>query len=77
MDPDALRSLLAENIRAFAAARGVTLTNLADFAGVSRAQLFAVLAKSTAPTTDWLAKVAEALEVELWRLLVPAGKRRG
>jgi hypothetical protein len=31
--------------------------------------LFAVLARQTAPTTDWLAKVATALEVEPAELL--------
>ena len=78
MDPAALRSLLAENLRVLAEERGVTFNALADFAGVSRAQLFAVLAETTGPTVDWLAKIAAALEVEPWQLLAPvdAARRR-
>ena len=47
----------------------------ADFAGVSRSQMFAVLAGETAPSIDWLAKVAEALEVEPWELLRPVPRK--
>jgi transcriptional regulator with XRE-family HTH domain len=77
VQPQELRELLAENIRVLAAERGLALNALADFAGVSRAQLFAVLAGTTGPTIDWLAKLAAALEVEPWRLLNPtsAGSR--
>lgn len=71
MAPPALRRLLAANLRAFAAERPIALNTLADLAGVSRAQLYAVLAKKTAPSTDWLAKVASALDVEPWQLLAP------
>jgi transcriptional regulator with XRE-family HTH domain len=54
-----------------------TLNSLADFAGVSRAQLYAVLAGDAAPTTDWLAKIALILEVEPWKLLTaPSASRQ-
>ena len=76
MDPSALRSLLAKNVRAAAKRKRVALTALADFAAVSRSQLFAVLARETSPTLDWIAKVATALDVEPWQLLAPrAGKK--
>jgi transcriptional regulator with XRE-family HTH domain len=80
VDAPELRVLLAANIRAAAKEKGVALNSLADFAGVSRAQLYSVLAGETSPTVDWLAKVAKPLGHEAWELLVtgrgrPAGKR--
>ena len=79
MEAPELREQIAENIRRLAEAKGYPLNSLADFAGVSRAQLYAVLAATTAPTTDWLAKVAAVLEVEPSQLLAaPTGmKHRG
>ena len=71
MDADALRSLLALNLRSAAERKGITLTALADFAAVSRAQVFNVTACRTSPTLDWLSKVATALDVEPWELLAP------
>lgn len=71
MDADALRAVVAENIRAAARRKKVTINALADFATVSRAQMFNVLAGTSSATTDWLAKVAGALEVEPWQLLSP------
>jgi len=75
VDPSALRALVAKNVRAVAKRRGVALTALADFAAVSRSQLFAVLASETSPTLDWIAKVATALDVEPWQLLSRPGKK--
>lgn len=69
MEPSALRALVARNVRAEAKRKGVALIALADFAAVSRSQLFAVLAKETSPTLDWIAKIASALDVEPWQLL--------
>ena len=71
MGPHEVRHLVAENIRAAAEAKGVGINALADFAAVSRAQLFNVLGGSASPTVDWLAKIAEALEVAPWQLLAP------
>jgi transcriptional regulator with XRE-family HTH domain len=71
-----LRATVAENIRALAEAKGLSLNSLADFAGVSRAQLYAVLAESAAPTTDWLSKIATVLEVDPSRLLVAPSANR-
>lgn len=73
MDAAALRSLLATNLRAAAEQRGMTLTALADFATVSRAQVFNVTACRVSPTLDWLSKVAAALDMEPWELLAPPG----
>ncbi len=70
-----LRSIVASNIRRFAEERGITLNALADFADVSRAQLFDVLGGTKDATTDWLAKIAPVLEVEPWELLRPPDSR--
>ena len=71
MSPSQLRAVLARNIRQQAKRRATTLNALADFAGVSRSQLYDVLAKRKAPSIDWLARIANALRVEAWQLLVP------
>lgn len=68
------RELLAHNIRATARRRGIGLNSLADFAGVARSQLFAVLACRSSASLDWIARVADALEIEAWRLLRPPAK---
>ncbi len=70
MDGPELRGVLAENIRAAAEVKGFTLTRLADFAAVSRSQMFQVLAGETSPTVDWICKVASALGVPPHELLM-------
>lgn len=69
MDGPELRAVLAENIRAAAEAKGLSITALADFATVSRSQMFDVLACKTSPTIDWLGRVAGALDVPPHELL--------
>lgn len=76
MEPRELRNLLAKNIRLAAKRKRVALTALADFAGVSRSQVFAVLKSTTSQTLDWVAKVATALDLEPWQLLAPRGAKR-
>ena len=71
MESGELRGLLAKNIRLAARRKGVALTALADFAGVSRSQMFTVLNESSSASVDWLAKIANALDVEAWQLLAP------
>lgn len=66
-----LRAVFAKNVRATAEERGLSLNSLADFAGVSRAQMYNVLACNSSPSLDWIAKVAKVLELEAWQLLVP------
>ncbi len=68
LDPG-IRTTLANNIRALSARRGLPIAHVADLAGVSRSQLFNVLARSASPRIDWLCKVASVLEVEVWALL--------
>ncbi len=71
MSPSQLRGVLARNIRQQAKKRGLALNSLADFAGVSRSHLYAALKSKKAISTDVLAKLAKALEVPPWQLLVP------
>ena len=54
---------LARNIRRAAGVRGIGLNQLSDRAGVSRAQLYAVLGGKSSPSLEWLCKVADALGV--------------
>lgn len=63
--------MLARNIRALAKKRGKALNTWAELAGVSHAQLYAVLGRKTAPSIDWVEKLAQAMDVEPWTLLVP------
>ncbi|MBL8624119.1 MAG: helix-turn-helix transcriptional regulator [Myxococcales bacterium] len=71
MTPSQLRGVLARNVRQQAKARGLALNSLADFAGVSRSQLYDVLARRKAASIDWLAKIAKALDVPPSQLLAP------
>ena len=65
------QALLAANIRRLAEERGISLNKLADFAGVGRRHLFAVLSGENDPTLGWTGRVANALEVDLVDLLKP------
>ena len=60
---------LARNIRRAAHARGLGLNQLSDLAGVSRAQLYAVLGGKSSPSLEWLCKVADALDLHPSALL--------
>lgn len=54
-----------------------SLATVADFAGVSVAHLYDVVKCKKAATCDFLAKVAPALKVEPWQLLVPPDEPAG
>ncbi len=64
-DPtQALRERLARRIRELAKREGVTLTDLADRAGVSQAGFWLAMSGKSAPSLDFLAKIATALKVD-------------
>lgn len=65
-----LRKAFAHNIRGWADVRGISLNHLADRSGVSRAQMYNVLSGSSSPSLDWIAKIAPALGLQVWELLV-------
>lgn len=76
MTPTQLREVVAANIRHIAGQKDLGLNALADLSGVGRTQLYDVLAGRKAATTDWLAKVCVALEVEPHVLLRPMRERK-
>ncbi len=69
MSPPSLQEIVAENIRLYAESKALSLDNVADFAGVSRRQLYNFLAGEHDITLGWLAKIAHALELEPAALL--------
>jgi len=50
--------------------RRVPLNALADFAQVSRSQLYYALARCTPTSTDWLERIAKVLDIEPGKLLL-------
>lgn len=76
MEDREVRRILARNLRAYARARGLTFNRVADFAAVSRSQIFAVLARKTSPTVTWLVRVSKVLKCEPWELLAPQSSSR-
>jgi|GEM_PF-3063469 len=60
----------SRNIRQQAKRRRVPLNALADFAQVSRSQLYYVLARSAATSTDWLEGITKVLDIEPGKLLL-------
>lgn len=72
---DELHRRIARRIRERTRERGIVLSNLADFAGVSRAQLFRVLAGQSSPTVARLAQIAKALDVEPSDLIAKRTRR--
>jgi transcriptional regulator with XRE-family HTH domain len=72
MDSDAIRARLAERIREACKARDLPVSRLATEAGVSRNHLFAVLAGRKAPTVDYLARLAQVLELDPSALIGPS-----
>ena len=69
------QSVVSERIRTVALRKGLSVNRLADFAGVSRSYLSAVLRGEKSPTLRTLSYVAEALEVDLFVLLGPDGPK--
>jgi transcriptional regulator with XRE-family HTH domain len=69
-----LQDIVAENIRFYASEKSMSLDSLADFAGVSRRQLYNFLSGEHDITLGWLAKVAQALQVEPVVLMTPQGR---
>jgi transcriptional regulator with XRE-family HTH domain len=67
---------VAARIRALARQRRIPLSHVADRAGVSRTQLFDVLAGRKSPTLAWLVKLAAALDVDVAELLAVSRARR-
>ncbi|MEM7151326.1 MAG: helix-turn-helix transcriptional regulator [Myxococcota bacterium] len=76
MDPDQIRARVAGRIREIAGRKKVTLTALAEGAGISRSHLYAVLDGERAATTDVLTKLAVALRIDPVEFMRPERKPR-
>jgi transcriptional regulator with XRE-family HTH domain len=74
-DPREVLGHVTDNIRRLAKRRGISLNALGGKAGVSRSQLFNVLAGGSMPSLAWLTRIGDALGVEPWQLLRPKGRR--
>jgi predicted transcriptional regulator len=70
------RATLADNIRREAERQNLGINKLADFAGVSRSQLYDVLGCSKGASVDWIDKIADALGVEPAELLRQHARRK-
>jgi transcriptional regulator with XRE-family HTH domain len=68
---DAAHRQIAARIRELARRRRWSQNQLADFAGISRAQLSRILTCQQSPTVMTLGKIAAALDVGLRDLLPP------
>lgn len=69
MKKQTINAILSTNIRKQVKRNQISLNRLADEAGISRSQLFNVLAEGTSPSIDWLDRLATALDTEVWKLL--------
>jgi transcriptional regulator with XRE-family HTH domain len=74
--PEELRGRLAQRIREVAKRKGITLTDLADRAGVSQAGFWLAMGGKSGPSIDFVAKVAMALDVDPSVLVRPSRKPR-
>lgn len=71
MPSDTAHRYLAARVRELAKRRRWSQNQLADFAGISRAQMSRVLNGAQSPTLATVVKIAGALEVGLRELLPP------
>ncbi|MFH1262479.1 MAG: helix-turn-helix transcriptional regulator [Pseudomonadota bacterium] len=74
--PSEIRKTLAKNIRRIAMAKKMSINALADFADVSRSQLYDILSSRKGATVDWIEKIADALEVSVADLFVMDQRRK-
>jgi transcriptional regulator with XRE-family HTH domain len=65
------RSILADNLRRFRAARGISQEALASLAGVHRTFVGQIEKELKNVSLETLVKLANALEVKLFELLMP------
>lgn len=76
---DELHQRVVDRIRKLADERGIPITHLPERARVGRSHFFGVMAGTSSPTLSWLARIAEALEVDVEALVSAApspGKER-
>jgi len=64
-----LKELFARRVRQLAEKRGVLITHVADFGGVSRAQFFKILSGECSASLRQIGRIARALDVSPSELL--------
>jgi len=77
VEPKEAHTIVANQIRERAAARGISMRTLAEKMETSRSHLSAVLEGTRSPTVSWLCRVAEALGCQPYDLMRPPRARRG
>ncbi len=71
------RQMVADNLRRELEGQSLSMNEFASKSGVSRSQVYDVLAGRKAPSVDWLEKVSDALKIEPWTLLKRGAKPAG
>lgn len=70
---ETLQERFTRRVRVYAQRQGLTVTHLPDYAAVSRAHFWDVMAGRKSPTLAWVSKVAEALGCDPGDLLARRG----
>jgi transcriptional regulator with XRE-family HTH domain len=70
---DAVHARLVSRITAIAEQRGITLSHLPDRADVARSYFWKLMKGTTSPTLGKMARLAEALDVDVSELVKPVG----
>lgn len=71
--PARLSSIVGENLRHFRRLHGLSLEQLAQLSGVSRAMLGQIETGKSAPTINLLGRIAEALKISVSALIASPG----
>jgi transcriptional regulator with XRE-family HTH domain len=72
---DTIHARLVSRITALAEQRGITLSHLPDRADVARSYFWRLMKGTTSPTLGKMAKLAQALDVDVSELIKPVGTR--
>lgn len=76
MSVEQVRARLASRLRELCERKGVSVADLARRADTARSFIHAVLNGTKSPTLDWLARIAEALGVDVQDLVKKPRKPR-
>jgi transcriptional regulator with XRE-family HTH domain len=71
-----IRAVFAENLKKHRKAAGLSQEELANIADIERAYVSLLERRLNSPTIDMLAKLAHAIGIEPFELLLPTRKNR-
>lgn len=71
-----VRSVFAENLKRYRKAAGLSQEELAHIANIERAYVSLLERRLNSPTIDMLAKLATALNIEPYLLLIASKKKQ-